>query len=89
MTMAKVAEIGYFVIKYIEELKLDRTVGLDTRGPQIWFIPDHSPKNIAQNERKKDIVRQADNQEMNDFAERVKKRLDNYNKFIDGLFVDS
>jgi 20S proteasome alpha/beta subunit len=51
MTMAKVAEIGYFVIKYIEELKLDRTVGLDTRGPQIWFIPDHSPKNIAQNER--------------------------------------
>jgi hypothetical protein len=26
---------------------------------------------------------------MNDFAERVKKRLDNYNKFIDGLFVDS
>jgi 20S proteasome alpha/beta subunit len=33
MTMAKVAEIGYFVIKYIEELKLDRTVGLDTRGP--------------------------------------------------------
>jgi len=47
------------------------------------------PKIIAQNERKKDIVRQADNQEINDFAERVKKRLDNYNKFIDGLFVDS
>jgi len=89
MTMAKVAEIGYFVIKYIEELKLDHTVGLDTRGPQIWFIPDHYAKNIAQNERKKDIVRQADNQEMNDFAEHVKKRLDNYNKFIDGLFVDS
>ena len=87
--MAKVAEIGYFVIKYIEELKSDHIVGLDTRGPQIWFIPDHSPKNIAQNERKKDIVRQADNQEMNDFAERVKKRLDNYNKFIDGFFVDS
>ena len=89
MTMAKVAEIGYFVIKYVEELKLDYTVGLDTRGPQIWFIPDHYAKNIAQNERKKDIVRQADNQEMNDFAERVKKRLDNYNKFIDRLFVDS
>ena len=71
MTMAKVAEIGYFVIKYIEELKLDHTVGLDTRGPQIWFIPDHSPKNIAQNERKKDIVRQVDNQEMNDFPEKI------------------
>jgi hypothetical protein len=62
MTMAKVAEIGYFVIKYIEELKLDHTVGLDTRGPQIWFIADHYA-------RKKDIVRQADNQEMNDFAD--------------------
>jgi 20S proteasome alpha/beta subunit len=89
MTMAKVAEIGYLVIQYIEELRLDHTVGLDTSGPQIWFIPDHIAENIAQNERKKDVVRQADNQEMNDFAEHVKKRLDNYNKFIDGLFFDS
>lgn len=88
MTMTKVAEIGYFVIKYIEQLKLDHTVGLDTGGPQIWFIPDQYAEGSTQNEGKKNNNRQANVHEMNFFAESVNKRLDNYDKFVDRLFVD-
>jgi 20S proteasome alpha/beta subunit len=37
MTMEQVAELGYFIIKYIEDFKLNFTVGGE---PMIWFIPD-------------------------------------------------
>jgi hypothetical protein len=38
MSMEQVAEIGYFVIKYIEELKLDHTVGLADKRPHRFGI---------------------------------------------------
>jgi 20S proteasome alpha/beta subunit len=37
MTMQQVAELGYFIIKYIENYRLNFTVG---GTPTIWFIPD-------------------------------------------------
>jgi 20S proteasome alpha/beta subunit len=37
MTMEQVAELGYFIIKYIEDFKLNFTVGGE---PMIWFIPN-------------------------------------------------
>jgi 20S proteasome alpha/beta subunit len=44
VTMEDAAELGYFVIRYIEEFKLDLGVGLDSKPPydkpQIWFVPD-------------------------------------------------
>jgi 20S proteasome alpha/beta subunit len=41
-TMEQVAELGYFILKYIQHFNLDRTVGVDTNDtPQIWFIPDN------------------------------------------------
>jgi 20S proteasome alpha/beta subunit len=43
-TMNQAAELGYFIIKYIETFKLDDTVGVGTHEPQIWFIPDRSAK---------------------------------------------
>lgn len=39
MTMLEVAELGFFIIKYIEEFKLDDTVGIGESYPQIWLIP--------------------------------------------------
>ena len=41
-TMNAIAEIGYFIIKYIEKFNLDYTVGVGSHKPQIWFIPDNS-----------------------------------------------
>lgn len=39
MKMDQVAQLGCFIIKYIEKNKLDLTVGVDNLNPQIWFIP--------------------------------------------------
>jgi 20S proteasome alpha/beta subunit len=38
--MIQVAELGYFIIRYIEDFGLDISVGLDKHKPQIWFLPD-------------------------------------------------
>jgi 20S proteasome alpha/beta subunit len=35
MTMEQIAEIGYFIVKYIEKFKLNYTVGGE---PMIWFM---------------------------------------------------
>jgi hypothetical protein len=40
MTMCQIGELGYFIIKYIEKFELDQTVGVGSKKPQIWFIPD-------------------------------------------------
>ena len=39
MTMKEVAELGSFIIKYIEDNKLDLTVGVGDLKPQIWYMP--------------------------------------------------
>lgn len=47
LTMNQAAEMGFFIIKYIEKYQLDNTVGLGTdcknKYPQIHFIPDNEP----------------------------------------------
>ena len=41
ITMEKAAEIGWFIIKYIEDHELHSSVGVGKNGyPQIWFIPN-------------------------------------------------
>lgn len=40
MTMLEVAELGFFIIKYIQEFELDNTVGIGESYPQIWLIPN-------------------------------------------------
>lgn len=47
MTMKRVAEIGHFAIKYIEQFALDQTVGVDGKEPQIWFIKDRHDDKLA------------------------------------------
>ena len=39
MTMLDVAELGFFIIKYIQEFELDNTVGIGNENPQILLIP--------------------------------------------------
>jgi hypothetical protein len=52
ITMEKAAEIGWFIIKYIEDHKMHSSVGVGKNGfPQIWFIP-HDEKH--ENGLKKD-----------------------------------
>jgi 20S proteasome alpha/beta subunit len=45
ITMKEVAEIGYFIIKYIEKFKLDESVGIGEFHPLIWYIPDYYEEN--------------------------------------------
>jgi 20S proteasome alpha/beta subunit len=40
MSMEQVAELGYFIIRYIEKFELDSSVGVGSEKPQVWFIPD-------------------------------------------------
>ncbi len=49
MSMEQVAELGYFIIKYIEHFELDLAVGVESNAanypnnhPQIWFVPDNT-----------------------------------------------
>jgi 20S proteasome alpha/beta subunit len=41
MMMEQVAELAYFIIKYIEDFKLNSGVGVGDHEPQIWFIPNN------------------------------------------------
>ncbi|MGC1133027.1 MAG: hypothetical protein WA941_09400 [Nitrososphaeraceae archaeon] len=45
MNMDQTAELGYFIIRYIEKFRLDLTVGTggDRPHPQVRFIPDEKP----------------------------------------------
>lgn len=45
MNMDQTAELGYFIIRYIEKFRLDLTVGTggDRPHPQVRFIPDKKP----------------------------------------------
>jgi len=40
MTMLDVAELGFFIIRYIQEFELDNTVGIGEALPQVWLIPN-------------------------------------------------
>jgi hypothetical protein len=64
MTMKHVAELGYFIIKYIEKFYLDLSVGVNTYKPQIWFIPDNEVDHCA------------DGQLLDAYEENTKKRLE-------------
>jgi len=41
MTMEQVAKLGLFIIKFIQDMKLDNSVGFDQEFlPQVFYIPD-------------------------------------------------
>ena len=61
MKMIMAAELGYFIIKYIEKYELDMLVGLENkddsiyRHPQIHFIPNDGVDYGATNELLEDL----------------------------------
>lgn len=74
MTMQQIAELGYFTIKYIEKFGLDTTVGVNHRGPQIWFIPNN------------DKIFEADDTLLGRLERLTQIRLEKYTENIDSLF---
>jgi len=38
--MIEMAEIAYFVIRYIDQFKFDTSIGVEDQNPQFWFIPN-------------------------------------------------
>ena len=68
-TMEQIAELGYFIIKYIEKFELDRSVGIENYEPDIRFIPDN-PVDI----NKPDYA--PDKELLKDYTLRINDRLD-------------
>lgn len=74
--MQDVAELGYFIIRNIEENILDGKVGLgENRHPQVYYIP---------NEKE---VREANEPELNAIKNKVDEWLIKSNNQIENLFV--
>jgi 20S proteasome alpha/beta subunit len=45
LIMEQVAELAYFIIKCIEQFRLEASVGLDNENPQVWYIPNRYIQN--------------------------------------------
>jgi len=81
MTMEQVAEIGYFIIKYIEEFKLNYTVGGE---PMIWFIPDNEKD---KNGEKTDyVLRERRPQQFKSIKKRATERLRKHDTHLKDIF---
>ena len=87
MTMEQAAELGYFVIKYIEDFQLNMTVGVGDGIPQIWFVSNEErhPDNV-----KKDYELTPDNpetqQRFNRVRDNVNRRLEEHRNHLNQLF---
>jgi 20S proteasome alpha/beta subunit len=69
MTMKEVAELGYFIIKYIERYNLDLSVGVNTDKPQVWFIPD------------REVDHSADSKLLDEYEENTRKHLERIEQY--------
>ena len=80
MRMESIAELGYFIIKYIENFRLDNTVGVNDSHPEIWYIP-----NKHTNQERNDI--HASDEQLEMFRKKTKMRLDKYEAHLKELFT--
>jgi hypothetical protein len=72
--MQQVTELRFFIIKYIEDLKLNDSEGIGDQDPQICFIPDQGE------------INEAGVTELNRFRTSSQNRLDRYKKIYLPLF---
>lgn len=87
MTMLEVAELGFFIIKYIQEFELDNTVGIGNGYPQIWLIPNKqiSPKaSPAQN--LETVIKSLSAKEMAPMKDSVSERLAKFEEQTDSFW---
>jgi 20S proteasome alpha/beta subunit len=76
MTMLEVAELGFFIIKYIQDFGLDNTVGIGDDFPQVWLIPHKQPPPGANPEQIQLLnPHMPSSDEMAAMRDRVSKRL--------------
>ena len=81
MSMLEVAELGFFVIKLIQEFELDNTVGIGNGYPQIVLIPN--PENKEGEIEEGGVlptIRSLSNSELSDLKEKVVRRLERFKK---------
>ena len=80
MRMEDVSELGYFIIKYIENFRLDYTVGISENHPEIWYVP-----NKYTDGERNDI--HATEEQLKIFSKNTKIRLDNHEAHLKELFT--
>lgn len=86
MIMEQVAELGHFVIKYIEKYELDGSVGVGSGHPQIWFIPDNPPLGTPPEEMQMYNQHQADQPFLDRIKNDTQERLEKYKTKIEETF---
>jgi 20S proteasome alpha/beta subunit len=75
-SMLRAAELGFFIIKYIQEFELDNTVGIGAVWPQIFLIPHKiAPTNATPEQTIMYNPHPPSEAEMKAMEERVSKRL--------------
>jgi len=81
MRMLEVAELGLFIISYIQEFELDNSVGIGDGHPQVWLIPNIPILPTATPEQRMLASPQLiSSKDMNIISDRVSKRLDTFKK---------
>lgn len=79
LTMEQVAELGYFIIKYLEDSKLDTSVGVGDKRPQIWFIPNNVPNEAPE-------IHEGDTALLDRLEINYQKRLKAFQNSIEDIF---
>jgi hypothetical protein len=85
MTMAQVAELGFFIIRCIERFRLDASVGLDNENPQVWFIPNRYEENERNGVTRNDDS-EATTEQLDKISIRVERRLGRHERQLAKLF---
>lgn len=86
MSMIEFAKIGYLLIKYIIDLKLDDSVGGE---PDIWFIPDIlMPVSSQQELETKYPVRKANDEEIEEMKKFSNEKLSRIKQFLADLLKE-
>jgi 20S proteasome alpha/beta subunit len=81
MTMLQVAELGFFIIKCIQEFELDSTVGIGKEYPQIWLVPNLQVAQGANAEdRELTVPRVLSGGELSDLNTKVTEKLRNFKR---------
>ncbi len=82
MTMLEVAELGYFIIRYIQDFELDNTVGIGNKQPQVWLIPNKPLPERATPEQIQ-LLNPYQLSNMDEMEDRVYKRLRNLSNYAE------
>jgi hypothetical protein len=74
MTMSEAAEVDHFIIRYIDRFRLNETVGVGDKQPQIWLLPNN------------DMPREADELTLNKLDKLMNERLTRFPQDVLSLF---